>query len=124
MSPGGKTTVVEKHCTRERPGVWCLEGDHGSNKLQSQTTLDQINTHPHTEGLVGGKVCVYICNSIISLLLSYTTCQAFHKILQEREKQEKQSEFYFQNDSQGSSTDPFPSETSITREIYLKHLTI
>lgn len=89
MSPGGKITVVEKHCTRERSSVWCLEGNHGNNKLQSQTTLDQINTHPHSEGLAGGKVCVYICNSIISLLLSYTTCQAFNKILQECEKQEK-----------------------------------
>ena len=89
MSPGGKVTLVEKHCTRERSSLWCMEGNRSNNKLQSQTTLDQINTHPHAEGLAGGKVCVYMCNSIISLLLPYTTCQAFNKILQEREKQEK-----------------------------------
>ena len=35
-----------------------------------------------------------------------------------------QFEFYFQNGSLDGSTDPFPSETSITCETYLKYLTI
>lgn len=69
--------------------------------------------------------CVYI----YVIVLFHYYCPIQHAKLSTKyyrnvKSKKNQSEFYFQNDSQGSSTDPFPGETSITHEIYLKHLTI
>ena len=101
---------------------------------QRQTTLTLLWTRvTHTLTLNGWPkekcvcVCVCVCssNSITSLPAALYSMPNFQQNMTGHVKSKKnQLELYFQNGSLGSSTDPFPSETSVTHEIYFKHLNI